>query len=401
MDLLRFIIHSVTFRKIIFTTACLVAIILIANKLFDSIWGSTSIMAVVNLHDVYAIPTEYNNFSRVNLKLISSEFVCIEGNKKFKITDSNKDYNYLDTFKISRPDTEFSYTNKIFLNFENQTTYDSIYFVVSKSTEPNIYWNQIFYTSVQISSLNVLSSDTGKFRIKSENLVNERLLFDNDTLIQEVFLYFNVNKDKLGLAECGTNCKIFKRICDKFNVPCRIISLRGGNEENSGYNNIIGYPLHVVCEIYSSKTKKWFVVDPSYGSVYKREGGLMSAIEISNKVFFKLEKDIFQDSVLVTKNTTLGKDYFRYYENVYFESGFKTNEFLNIIIRYFFGGFDSNHTLYSNQLSLNRNGRLYLFIKSIVYFSLTIVYINIIILILSKRLLDAKWQKYSNNTSNQ
>ena len=60
------------------------------------------------------------------------------------------------------------------------------------------------------------------------------------------------------------------------------------------------------------------VIDPTYGSTYLSLWVPLNAIEIANREHFRNADDIIQDSVLVTRNTELGKDYFKYYENIFF-----------------------------------------------------------------------------------
>jgi hypothetical protein len=285
---------------------------------------------------------------------------------------------------------EFQYLNKFYFNFENSPNTDSIFLVVAKSDKENFYWKQIFYSSVSVKNLNDFSDAPDKFRINPEKLVAGNILYDNDFIIQDVYKYFNSHIDSIGVAECGTNCINFKSVCDKFNLPCRIISLQGGDAIKSGFNNLLGYPLHVICEIYSTKFSKWYVVDPTYGFAYTKDKGPLNAVEISNKVFFKREKEISQDSVLTTKRSLVGKDYFKYYENLYFESNYRINFVIAKIGGVFFGKLKPEAYQYSNNLSAFRNGYYYVGIKSVTYLLILILSINLIVILLLKRIYNVK-----------
>lgn len=390
MKTITFIVNSLTFKRVLILTFGFVMVIGIIGKIFDVLWSSNCIIPVSNLNDEYAIPSEYDNTARINLKIINDNWLCIEGNKKFKIADSKRDYDYYDTVRIITPDTAFSHNNRISFNFANNRTNDLLYLVSSKSNVKNIYWNQIFYSTVKVQSLNKFSSQPEEFRINNSELVPEKLLVDNDTLLKESISYFNVNIDNLALAECGTNCKIFKSICDKFNLPCRTVMLQGGDALDPGLANRVGYPLHIVCEVYSSRLKKWFVIDPTYGSTYSQQSTPLNAVEISNLVYFGKESEIIQDSVLATRKILVDKDYFRYYENIYFASHLNPNFIVSRIFKYFFNNFQYTYRLYSNQLVSSLNAREYLFLKTFTYFIVAAIFVNLILIILTVRLLKSK-----------
>jgi hypothetical protein len=241
-----------------------------------------------------------------------------------------------------------------------------------------------------VELLNKFSTRPEEFRINRSILVSEKLLTDNDTLLKEVIRYFNVNKDNLGLAECGTNSRIFKSVCDKFNLPCRTLLLQGGDVVDPGLADKVGYPLHVVCEVYSSRFKKWFIIDPTYGSTFSQYLTPLNAVEISNLVYFGKDSQIAQDSVLTTRNMKLDKSYFRFYENIYFTSHLNPNFILKKILKYFYKNFLYDLRLYSNRLVSSLNAREYLFVKTFTYFIVAAIYVDIILIILTVRLLKSK-----------
>lgn len=334
----------------------------------------------------------YDNFTRVNLKMVSSNLLAIEGNKKFRINEHDSGFEYYDTVVIFFPDVSFDKVNKIFLQFEDSIGPDSIYIVTAKSGEPKIFYNQIFYSSIIVFKINEFTDDTEQFRINSEELARPELLTNNDTLISKVFNEFNSNIDNLGLAECGTNCKILREICNRFEVPCRFVNLQGGDVDQTGYADHIGYPLHVVCEIYSSRLKKWYVVDPSFGFRFKNIGSseFLNAVEISNRYVFRGVDEIVQDSILLTKRTLVGKDYFKYYENVTFTKLEWKNKYTIKLVSVFYGKFIYFHYLYSINFSPVKNGFYYLGLKTIMYAFIMILFINSVIFVLVKRLFSVK-----------
>jgi hypothetical protein len=320
--------------------------------------------------------------------------MCIEGNKKFVLRGSNKNSDYFDTVKIFYPTDTYDKINKIFLHFDDSDSDDSIHLVISKSIFENKFYQQIFFSTVTILQLNEFSSDVDNFRLKHWELVPNELLINNDSLIDNAFKYFNDNLDGLGLAECGTNSEIFKKICQSFNVPCRIIGLQGGDEEETGFFNKIGYPLHVVCEIYSSRLQKWYVVDPSFGFRFsnKNDSNYLNAVEVSNNYTFMLDDEIRQDSVLLTKRTTVGRDYFKYYENVMFRYGNK-NRIIDQIWSFLYLRYNNHIYHYSSNYPLMKNGLYYLGIKTFMYFIILILYINSVMMILLRRLFIVKKPK--------
>lgn len=394
--MIKFILESYSFKRILVLSVLSVAILFLLSRIFDKTWGSSSYIPIVNLNDVYSIPVEYDHFNRINLKLISKDKIAIEGNKRFIIKDSYSQNDYYDTLSFSFPDVSYDKINKIFLKFEDSQNFDSVYFVVSKSHEDKIFYNQVFYSSVQINNLNEFSKDPEEFRIVNSRLVKPELLSNNDTLINQVFSYFNSNIDKLGIAECGRNCMIFQEICQKYNVPCRLVNLQGGDNDKVGFSDNIGYPLHVVCEIFSSKHNKWYVVDPTYGFRFKYStfNDYLNAVEIANKHTFRREDQIIQDSVLLTKRSLVGKDYFKYYENVVFSMPEWKNRILKKLFNIFYGNFNYYLYLFSNNFPIVKNGFYYVGIKTFMYFFLLILYINAVLFLLMRRLFLVKKPKH-------
>lgn len=390
--MIRFIIESYSFRRILFLTAIFMILFFTGSKIFDHFWDSGTTIPVINLNDVYDPPVEYDNLSRINLKMINPDQLAIEGNKKLRIKGRRTNFDYYDTVNIYYPDTTFDRFNRIFIEFEDSNAPDSVYYVTSKSEDSRIYYKQIFYSSVIVSALNEFSDSPDKFRINKENLVSDEYLLDNDSSIFRVFKYFNENMSTLGLAECGTNSRIFKEICNDFDVPCRIINLQGGDADKTGYNEFIGYPLHVVCEIYSSKSRKWYIVDPSYGFRFRGSGDslMLNAVEICNRHTFKKEEEIVQDSILLTKRSLVGKDYFKFYENIVFTKPDVENKYFKKVVSVFYSKFSYYHQLYSNNFSPVRNGIYYIGLKTSMYFFLLFSYLNLITFVFIKRLLLVK-----------
>jgi hypothetical protein len=390
MSLFNFIVKSYVFKSVILVTLLFGTILWISNIVFDYIWRYDCMNPLNDLTLVYKIPAEYDAAPKINLKLLNKEYLCIEGNQKFKLISQNKDFNYYDTVKAEKPTDNFSYTNNVYLNFQNSDAIDSIFFVVSKSLENKIYWNQIFFSSITINSLNEFSTETNQFRTDFSKIVSKDLLADNDTLINMAINYFNSNEKNLGLAECGTNSKILRSICEKYNIPSRIITLQGGNAEEAGYEDRIGYPLHVVCELYSSKYKKWFVLDPTFGSEFKHDEVPLNAVEISNKVFFKKVSDISRDSVLTTGRMPLEKDYFKYYENIYFDSDYSPGLIERQLLKLFYHNYKWTNLFYSIKMAESKTASAYGGLKSLMYLLISIIYLITIFIILAVRLLKTK-----------
>ena len=150
--------------------------------------------------------------------------------------------------------------------------------------------------------------------------------------------------------------------------------------------------MHVICEVYSSRNRKWYVIDPTYGFRYKEKNSdeFLNAVEISNKYFFTSEKDILQDSVLFTKRSLLGRDYFKYYENVFFKSNVYLNYPFFKFLQIFFGKFSYKVLHYSNNLQPDKNSYYYLSFKSFIYIIISLIYINLILFLLIRRLFSVK-----------
>jgi len=373
-------------------TFSFIVILLLSNYIFDKIWIRSNSFPLTNLEDVYKIPQQYNNINAINLKMIDVNKIGIEGNKKFKASNNNKNYEYYDTVIFNYPDKVHDITNTIYLQFENNNNIDSIIFVVSKSNAKELFWKQIFLSSVLVTYLNEFSDDTAGYRIKPGNLVEPALLANNDTLINSAINYFNSKKDSLYLPECGTTCEVFLSICKKLNLPGRIISLQGGDAFLTGLHFDLGYPIHVICEIYSSKNKKWYVIDPTYGLRFKRKNSdeFMNSVEISNKTFFIHENEISQDSVLFTKRSVLKRDYFKFYENVFFESNFTRPHLFIDFLKIFYGKFNYMFLHYSNNQRSVKNSYYYLAIKSLLYIIISLIYFNLILFLLTRRLFKVK-----------
>jgi hypothetical protein len=391
--LFEFVIKSYIFKRLFIASLILVTLIIAGNKLFDKYWNSSCSFALTDLNDVYMPPAEYDNIKKVNLSLIPPGRICIEGNQRFTIIGSGKNFGFFDTVKIIYPADKLSYRNRISLQFEDSKYPDSIYIDVAKSDDKNIYWYQVFLNSVIVNKLNETGKDTAGFRTDKKRLCSQTLLDNNDTLVNRVISYFNTNKDILKLAECGTNTRVFMQICEIYKLPSRIIILQGGNADVLGYNDEIGYPTHVVCEVYSSKYKKWYVIDPTFGVRFKQKGSedFINAAEISNYYFFLKNKEIQQDSILFTKSPALlERDYFKYYENVYIESGFKPNFLLKKILDLFYRRLNYSAYIYSNITPCIENAKDYLIFKSIMFLVLFSLYTFFVILILSKRLMQSK-----------
>ena len=394
--MLRFIIKSHTFKRVFAAALIFIVLVIISDKLFDHFWGKDNAFALTNLDDVYNPPQEYDNIKRVNMVFLPPDKLCIEGNMKLKAEGNQKNFAYVDTFAISFPGKTNEFVNKLYFRFENSKSTDSIFLVTAKSENPVIFWKQIFLSSVKVINLNKILSDTALFRIDPAKLKPEYLLSNNDTLINMTLKYFNVNRDTLNLAECGRNSYVFKTICDRYTLPCRYIMLQGGDADLAGYDEKVGYPTHVVCEVYSSRFQKWYIIDPTYGLRFKEKGtdDYINAVEISNRYFFTREKDIVQDSVLSTKRTLVGRDYFKYYENIYYSNDSGYNKITEKFFQYFYSKYSYGLSYsYSNSTPFLKNGKNYLFLKTGMYLALSINLGNFIFFILIRRLMQAKKPK--------
>jgi hypothetical protein len=267
--------------------------------------------------------------------------------------------------------------------------------VASKSEAEGVFFKQVFLSSVIVKQLNSLSANPNSFRIDTTKLVSRELLENNDTLVNQVLNYFNKNMDTLKLAECGRNSYVLENICRMYNLPCRRLYMQGGDAEIVGFADQIGYPTHMICEVYSSRFQKWYVVDPTYGLRFREEGtkDYISAVEISNKFYFQREKELVQDSILATKRTTMGRDYFKYYENIYYDVAFKPNYLLDKFIRYFFASYKYWSIVYANNTPMVKNAKNYLILKSLMYLLLSIFLANYYLIILTSRLIQSKKPK--------
>jgi hypothetical protein len=348
------------------------------------------------LNNVYKPPKNYDNLKRLNVKLTDDNKFAIESNKIFRIAGKQKNYDYFDTTEIKYPDQPYELTNKIFLEFADSPHSDSMLLVVQNSAGKDFYWKQIFLSTVIIEKLNRFSDDPFEFRINENTLVEQPLLDNNDTLIYKALNYFETNKEKLKLGDCGVNVSTFRDICKKFSLPCRPVGLQGGDAGQESNFSDLGYPSHAICEVYSSKHKKWYVIDPTYGFRFRNKGSddYLNAVEICNMIFFQREKFIVQDSILSTKRTTLGRDYFKYYENVYFSPEQRTRKPIMKFFQIFFSKFNFDAYHYTNLLVPLNNGFYYVGAKSFVYLLLFIIYFNIALAVITRRLFSAKKPKH-------
>ncbi len=398
--MIRFLFESFIFRRFLIATISLVIVVFAGSKLFDDMWESPCALALTDLSDVYAPPVEYDNIKEINLSFVPPDNICIEGNAKFRLLHSPKSFDFFDTAKILLPTLDGELRNRIFLQFQNSEFPDSVYIVVSKSSRNNAYWRQIFLSSVRIKHLNEIGNDTSNFRINPSKLCAQNLLENNDTLINQALNYFNFYKDTLTLGNCVVNSNTFKQICQMFNLPCRVVGLQGGDEDedDAHYDVKLGYPSHEICEVYSSKYQKWYVIDPSFGFRFKGayEQAFMNAVEISDKYFFLGEKDIVQDSIMFTKRNLVGRDYFKYYENVIFYNDFRPNYIFKKAIQHLYAKFSYSGYLYANITPTVKNAKSYIMLKSLLYLVILIIYINYVFFILTKRLMQTK--KPPNNT---
>jgi hypothetical protein len=175
-----------------------------------------------------------------------------------------------------------------------------------------------------------------------------------------------------------------------------LVNLQGGDVDEVGSFDNMGYPLHVVCEIYSSNHQKWYVIDPTFGFRFKYKSfkDYLNAVEISNIHTFRREDEVEQDSILLTKRTLVGKDYFKYYENVIFTKSEWKNKYLRKLVSVFYSKFSYYLYLFSNNFPLVKNGFYYVGIKTFMYFFILILYINAVLFLLLKRLFLVKKPKH-------
>src|SRR2546422_10743818 len=117
--MIRFVLHSYIFRIVAITAILYLALIFLSNKVIDDLWQGASCIPLLNINNVYEPPEQYDNISRVNIKLIDGTKIGIEGNKKFKLLNGVKDFRYFDTLGIILPENTESTLNKIFLTFES------------------------------------------------------------------------------------------------------------------------------------------------------------------------------------------------------------------------------------------------------------------------------------------
>ena len=181
----------------------------------------------------------------------------------------------------------------------------------------------------------------------------------------------------MGLAECGTDSRILKSICDKFKLPCRIIILQGGDSFEAGLDDELGYPKHAVCEVYSSRYRKWYVIDPLFGTVFLKDHIPQNAAEISDLVFARRVSNIIQDSVLTTRYINLQKDYFNYYRNIYYTSNI-SNGYIKFFIEHFYGNYLYFQVQNTHKMHNYMDGRMYCALKTLMYMLIFVIYVFII-----------------------
>lgn len=391
--MVRFILHSFIFKVTAVLSLLYITLIWSSNRVADNLWHGASCIRLSNLNAVYNPPDEYDNLSRVNIQLIERSKIALEGNKKFKFLNSGKSFSYFDTISLQFPgENEPNKINKVYLSFENSKSTDSIYFLISKFEQTGIYWNQILYSSVIISGLNQFTKDTADFRVAYHKLVNDTLLENNDTLISQVLYYLNLNEPAMANYDCTRNSMAFKNICDMFQLPCRLVGLQGGNSDQTGFDDRVGYPLHEICEVYSTKQKKWYVIDPTFGiRIQLRSSPLyLNAVEINNQFQFTGEREMVQDSIAYTKRTTQGRDYFRLYDNLFYQTGYKYKIFFNKFLKTFFKRYNYDFFQYSTNVSLFNSSYFYLIIKLAVYFFITILFVNLLLFFSLRRLFQSR-----------
>ena len=138
------------------------------------------------------------------------------------------------------------------------------------------------------------------------------------------------------------------------------------------------------------------MVDPSFGFRFRHKAfqDYLNAVEISNKYTFRREDEIGQDSILLTKRTIVGKDYFKYYENVIFTKPEWKNKYLRKLVSVFYSNFNYYLYLFSNNFPPVKNGFYYVGIKTFMYFFMLILYINAVLFLLLRRLFLVKKPKY-------
>ncbi len=391
--MLNFFLQSYSFKRIVIITVSFIVLIFILNKIFDRVWKFNTALQLSDLSSVYSPPKEYDNMNRIKLMLHTQDKIIIEGNRKFITLESGKDYDYFDTVKINFADGNSEFTNKIFLQFKFSESKDSIHVVVSKSEEKNVFWKQIFYSSVLIDEINEISTDHETFLVNEKILVQKDLLNNNDTIIRTALSEFNSESRNTNYYDCGSNSVLFKKICDQIKLPCRLTGLQGGNADEAGYNNRLGYPFHTINEVYSSKDKKWIAIDLTYGFMFRIGKSYLNAVELNNKFLFMQEGEIIQDSILFTKRSLVGRDYFKFYENIYYDKNERQGFLAKKILDHFYAKYNSSFYHYSNNLLPLKNGFSYLGIKSIFYLILFILYINSVTAILFRRLFAVKKTK--------
>jgi len=386
-------------RIILIVTIILVIVMWVSSKVFDSMWASKCYKPLMDLEEVYRPPAEYDNIARVKLKMVDEHILGIMGNRKFTLVPNGngmlgpESADYYHTTSVSYPnEVSGSLMNKIYLRFEGYNGPDSIHLVTTKSYRGGLKWNQIFFSSVAVAEINDFSPESSSWDANTDNLVDKKLLEDNDTLINLSIGYFNAGEDTMKMYDCGATARIFKSVCEKFALPCRIITLQNGKSGSTGLGDEVGYPVHAVCEVYSSRLKKWYVIDPSFGLRFRNstDGKFLNAVEISNRTFFEDERSIVRDSILFTVRRPVEFAYFPYYNNVLYNFKEDQDKWMEKVLKYLFKNSDLNVIHYSNQLKASKDAIYYMSWKSIMYIVFGFIYISTLIFLITKRRIKDK-----------
>ena len=366
---------QIILRNFFIATVIYGLLVQITNYVVDDAAGITKFLPPINLENIDKPPFGYDNIPRIRVKMTDTQRLRFEANKRFIFLVGNKNYTYSDSISVALPDSGVK-LNRIYFKFEGSNSTDSMHLIVTKSEGG--YYRQISYCSVEIYDVNnILPVDSMLFRINPNNLVGKDLLENNDPLINKAFLDFNLEYRVKPAGDCGTLSKNFKNICAAGYVPCRLVGVHGGDHFEPGFGNTVGFPIHLMCEIYSSKQKKWYVVDPLYGVRFRNpfSSEFMSAVEITNLYESKSQGGILLDSILASKVSPLPEDYYQFYDNIYYPTNYVANKIFKKIMDVFFGKYNYNFYHYAHSTT-SFGGRSYLILKLAIYFILTIIYIN-------------------------
>ena len=178
--MIKFVLKSYSFRRILVITAAFVVLLLLFSKVFDLLWKSNTTLPIITLGTIYSAPKEYDNISRINLKLISGNKVVIEGNKRLRLKEHTGNFEYYDTLQIEYPENTFEKTNRFFFQFEDSPYLDSVYLVTAKSEDKKIFYKQISYSLTIIEVLNYTSTNPTDISIDPTNhVITDILLHTN------------------------------------------------------------------------------------------------------------------------------------------------------------------------------------------------------------------------------